>query len=557
MELRNGEHVPSSEPEKGSLPRIPEAPSLFVDIEHVAHSSEGPNALKTASNDHIRPPKSSASKNNPSPTLTVAPTHISVGPKTVPAIVIPDRKPASIQDIDNEEEDTTSQVHLQYPGRVEPILLTASPTPIHWLKQEEHFPIPIESLIQLPTGEAKPIPTIQHKFSEESSDAKTKREERQRRVKDEFMRAWNGYKENAWMHDELSPVSGGSRDPFGAWAATLVDSLDTMWIMGLEEEFVKAVKAVATIDFTTCARQDIPVFETTIRYLGGLLGAYDVSGQIHKTLLEKAIELGEILIGAFDTPNRMPDLYYRWKPAFASQRGRASSKSGVAELGTLSMEFTRLSQLTKDVKYYDAIARVTNALEEFQNLGTKLGGIFPEIIDASGCNRSASDINRNLHTNYTPMKLNHSLAAEGKGYEVPMPRVPKEPRPLKRKGGRRVTNLELSVIPGNPSKGYLRTVDDGPNDSKGKAKIVKRVESETALSSSSPEPKGDEVDISTTTSSPTLQPEEIPDIKPDDWDCVPQGLGFASGPGIRDIFSMGAKQDSAYEYFSKVCCVRH
>jgi mannosyl-oligosaccharide alpha-1,2-mannosidase len=56
------------------------------------------------------------------------------------------------------------------------------------------------------------------------------------------------------------------------------------------------------------------LFETTIRYLGGLLGAYDVSGGKYKVLLEKAEELGEVLMGAFDTPNRMPLTYYHWRP---------------------------------------------------------------------------------------------------------------------------------------------------------------------------------------------------------------------------------------------------
>ena len=61
-------------------------------------------------------------------------------------------------------------------------------------------------------------------------------------------------------------------------------------------------------------RKDIPLFETTIRYLGGLLSAYDISGGKHKILLNKAMELADILLGAFDTPNDMPLLYLEWDP---------------------------------------------------------------------------------------------------------------------------------------------------------------------------------------------------------------------------------------------------
>jgi mannosyl-oligosaccharide alpha-1,2-mannosidase len=127
-------------------------------------------------------------------------------------------------------------------------------------------------------------------------------------------KSWDGYREHAWLKDELSPVSGKFRDPFAGWGATLVDSLDTLWIMGLKEEFAEAVKAVDKIDFTTTTRPDIPLFETTIRYLGGLLAAYDLSDKKYPNLLTKAVELAEVLISAFDTPNRMPETYYYWRP---------------------------------------------------------------------------------------------------------------------------------------------------------------------------------------------------------------------------------------------------
>lgn len=45
------------------------------------------------------------------------------------------------------------------------------------------------------------------------------------KVKGNFTHAWKGYKDHAWLRDEVTPLSGGSHDPFGGWAATLVDSL--------------------------------------------------------------------------------------------------------------------------------------------------------------------------------------------------------------------------------------------------------------------------------------------------------------------------------------------
>lgn len=55
-------------------------------------------------------------------------------------------------------------------------------------------------------------------------------------------------------------------------------------------------------------------------------------------------------------------------------------------MGSLSLEFTRLAQITKQAKYYDAIARITNEFEIWQN-NTNLPGMWPIMVDASGCKK--------------------------------------------------------------------------------------------------------------------------------------------------------------------------
>lgn len=183
-----------------------------------------------------------------------------------------------------------------------------------WQKLPEQFPIAAEDLIKLPTGAPKALPKLQAKFKDETSEEKPKRMKKLAAIKEAFEHAWTGYKASAMGHDELVPLRGGFRDPFSGWGATLVDTLDTLWIMGLKEEFAIAVDRIRDIDFTTSERKDIPVFEVVIRYLGGLLGGYDISGHKYPVLLDKAKELAEVLIGAFDTPNRMPALFYQWAP---------------------------------------------------------------------------------------------------------------------------------------------------------------------------------------------------------------------------------------------------
>ena len=171
---------------------------------------------------------------------------------------------------------------------------------------------PVTSMKAMPSGRTVKIPKIQYDFKvKEAPETKQIREARLKAVRESFEHAWKGYKQHAWMKDEVSPISGGYQDTFGGWAATLVDSLDTLWIMGLRDDFDTAVAEVSKIDFSKSSEDELNVFETTIRYLGGFLAAYDLSGR--PVLLQKAIELGEMLYVAFDTPNRMPITRWRWK----------------------------------------------------------------------------------------------------------------------------------------------------------------------------------------------------------------------------------------------------
>jgi len=189
-----------------------------------------------------------------------------------------------------------------------PDLPTASPLLPSWQKRWTSRPqkYPVETMASLPTGPPKTIPKIQHQSFHESEAEKTLRLERLSAVKNSFQHSWEGYKKYAWLRDEVAPLSGEYKDNFGGWGASLVDTLDTLWIMGLEREFRQAVKTVKHIDFTKSTLDHVNVFETNIRFLGGLLSAYDVCKGKYPILLHKAIELGETLYHAFDTPTRLP-----------------------------------------------------------------------------------------------------------------------------------------------------------------------------------------------------------------------------------------------------------
>jgi mannosyl-oligosaccharide alpha-1,2-mannosidase len=250
--------------------------------------------------------------------------------------------------------------------------------PFDWAK----VPIknPVESYLPLPTATPGKLPTIQYNFAkEEDATGKKIRETRKEEVRKQFFKCWGNYRSYAWMHDEIRPISGEVADHFGGWAATLIDALDTLYIMEFEEEFTSAINDIEKIDFGYTDLGKINVFETNIRHLGGLLAAFELSGD--KRLLNKAKEVGEMLYHAFDTPNHMPITRWDFRAAGEGKPQIADEQVLLAEIGSMTMEFTRLSQLTGDPKWYDAVTRITRHLEDQQGK-TKLPGMWPLVVNA-------------------------------------------------------------------------------------------------------------------------------------------------------------------------------
>ncbi|KKK22660.1 hypothetical protein P175DRAFT_0426760 [Aspergillus ochraceoroseus IBT 24754] len=272
-----------------------------------------------------------------------------------------------------------SDIHHQSPKNA-PKKPSQDEEHIHWGKHEEKYPV--SDYIRLPTTPPSSIPKIQYDFPSESWFGRISRKRKQNAVKEAFKHAWKGYKENAWLQDELSPLSGGYRNTFAGWAATLVDSLDSLIIMGLNDEFEDALEALEQIDFTTTSALQINIFETNIRYLGGLLGAHDLTNGKYPILLRKAVEIADMLYGSFDTRNRMPQSRWEWTRSATGLTIRPSGNTILAELGSLNLEFTRMTQLTGDPKYFDAIQRITDNLESAQKR-TKVPGLWPMMVDAN------------------------------------------------------------------------------------------------------------------------------------------------------------------------------
>ncbi|KAJ7406669.1 Mannosyl-oligosaccharide 1,2-alpha-mannosidase IC [Willisornis vidua] len=118
--------------------------------------------------------------------------------------------------------------------------------------------------------------------------------------------AWDNYKQYALGKNELRPLTknGHIGNMFGGLrGATVIDALDTLYIMELEEEFQEAKKWVEK-SFDLNVNGEASLFEVNIRYIGGLLATYYLTGE--EVFKSKALELGEKLLPAFNTPTGIP-----------------------------------------------------------------------------------------------------------------------------------------------------------------------------------------------------------------------------------------------------------
>jgi hypothetical protein len=173
------------------------------------------------------------------------------------------------------------------------------------------------------------------------------RKEMCEKVKAAAQHAWKGYKDYAWGADDLRPLTKTSRTWYNtSLLMTPVDAFDTFTILGLKDE-AKEAKDIILSKLSFNVNNEVQVFEITIRLLAGLLTAYELDGD--KQFLALAKDLGDRLMPAFNTKTGMPYRYVHL------QTGK--TRDGInnpAEIGTLMMEFGKLSKLTGNDKYYAA-----------------------------------------------------------------------------------------------------------------------------------------------------------------------------------------------------------
>jgi mannosidase alpha-like ER degradation enhancer 1/mannosidase alpha-like ER degradation enhancer 2 len=191
-------------------------------------------------------------------------------------------------------------------------------------------------------------------------------------VRSETLRSWMAYKEYAWGHDVLAPISRTHRDWYEeSLYISPIDAYSTLVLMGFDEEATEVEQYV--VDSLSFDKDvDVKIFEVNIRILGGLLSMY--SHCKNPMVLEKAQDFADRMLPAFNTSTGIPRYWVNLRTG--ESRGDTVN---VAEAASYTFEMGVLSHFTGDPKYYETGKKATRAVfDRRSDLG-----LIGEIIDVS------------------------------------------------------------------------------------------------------------------------------------------------------------------------------
>lgn len=193
----------------------------------------------------------------------------------------------------------------------------------------------------------------------------------QSEVKQAFLESWHTYEKYGWGKDVFHPLKQTGKNmgpqPLG-WM--VVDSIDTLMIMDCDQEVARAREWIKK-DLDYNFDYNVNVFETTIRMLGGLLSAFQLSQD--DMYLDKAVDLANALLGSFKTPSGLPYSSVNLMSGEAIKNHVDMGASSTAEVATLQLEFKYLSYLTGEAIYWEKVEKIMEQLESI----TPVGGLVP------------------------------------------------------------------------------------------------------------------------------------------------------------------------------------
>lgn len=229
-------------------------------------------------------------------------------------------------------------------------------------------------------------------------------------ARDMFYHAYNAYMANAYPADELMPLSckgrykgitpsrGDLDDTLGNFSLTLIDSLDTLVVLGDLEEFEHAVRLVIR-DVKLNNDIVVSVFETNIRVLGGLLSAhvlveylqtqFDFMPWYRNDLLGMAGEIADRILPAFNTTTGIPHARVNLRNGISSYRLSTAQETCTACAGSMILEMATLSRLTGKTIYEKKARKAMDELWKIRNRSSDLMGTILNVHTGEWVRRDA------------------------------------------------------------------------------------------------------------------------------------------------------------------------
>lgn len=198
-------------------------------------------------------------------------------------------------------------------------------------------------------------------------------QEKTNKIRDAFYRSWIGYKKCAYGYDFLQPVRCQGLNLLNS-SLSLIDALDTLWILGYKHDFYDAVRYLEeNFQYTASG----PVFELVSKVVGGLMSAYQLSGE--RALLNISEKFMSKILVAFDTPTGLPIPNIDMKKQKATTCGWAPRSTFLSHAGSLSPELITLSMHSKN----DSFQKVSDRILDFFFSQESWEGLWPLKIDFS------------------------------------------------------------------------------------------------------------------------------------------------------------------------------
>ncbi|KAJ5084371.1 CAZyme family GH47 [Penicillium alfredii] len=198
------------------------------------------------------------------------------------------------------------------------------------------------------------------------------------KVRDAFIVSWEGYAESAWGFDKYRPMSNNNKNLVtGGLGWIIVDSLDTLMIMNLTSQ-VRRARQWITTSLQYNQDQEVSVFETTIRMMGGLLSAHylstkypdlapvsdDDAGAAGEDLyIEKATDLADRLMGAFETKSGIPLSSVNLNKSTGIYSHADGGATSTSEAASVQIEWKYLAKLTGEAEYWRIAEKVIEVID--------------------------------------------------------------------------------------------------------------------------------------------------------------------------------------------------